>query len=78
MNEIGKLAQKRHESVLDSSLQVIYIYGNFFLDVAFLGKIEKPPERLCIGSITQNSPYFYIVEDLRSQTYNFHIYWLLK
>ena len=49
----------------------IYIYGHFFLKVPLLGKNEKTPERLCFGSLTQKSPYFYIVDDLRSQTYNF-------
>ena len=46
-------------------------YGHFFFKVPLLGKNEKTPERLCFGSLTQKSPYFYIVDDLRSQTYNF-------
>ena len=51
-------------------LQYKYIYGHFFWKVPLLGKHEKTPKRLCFGSVTQKSPYFYIVDDLRSQTYN--------
>ena len=46
------------------------ISGHFFFKVPLLGKHEKTPKRLCFGSVTQKSPYFYIVDDLRSQTYN--------